>query len=488
MRTFSRIRQTNAVHAYLLLLGVCFFVWPVVMGIPSVHARFAWIALAAVCALLSAALAERVAGGLKIKIVMPSRSLVITLLATAAILVIAHYGIPPLTFSDELTISLPGITAVAKLSHLLGWPLLVLITLRSLFLFGRAPRYATLGIFLLLVIGAVIIAMKGGSTGLALRYPPLVHLMQIGATIFTGAHPALFRGPDILWTIGMLAVLWHFTPRWNVYARVAAACAIILGPLGWTYHMVLYQACGELTIALLAIFLTHAIIEKKDAPEESMLLGMTFALWMLYRPTCLPVFVTVLILLCVTKKWRSALWTGAIALPVIVAWMALSPLYTVQYNLTSSAYALGSNSHTSLLEAMVTAVKALPENFHPWILLMFAAVSILAFARGTKSECVLLGIAFLVAFASAVPQQVLAGSTFYGVARLNILLLLPFGLALGCICAEKEWWSRIVTEGAILLLVFLTPFHFLGYIQSLRAHAPDIYRTPPRRLRRVASE
>ncbi|MBI5156094.1 hypothetical protein HZA45_02340 [Candidatus Peregrinibacteria bacterium] len=474
------LRRPNQIaNAYLLLLGVSLFVWPVVMGIPSMRARLLWIVLAAGCSIISAALVAYATDGLKLRFAPPSQSLVITSLVIGAALLIANIGIPPLTFSDELTISLPGMTAVAKLSHLLGWPVLILITLLSLFLSERVSRYNTLGIFLLLSIVAVTVALKAGSTGLALRYPPLVHLMQIGSAIITGSNPVLFRFPNVLWTIGMLTVLWHFTPRWTVFARVAAACAVILGPLGWTYHMVLYQACGELTIALTAIFLTHAIIEKKEASYESAFLGMTFALWILYRPTCLPVFVAVLALLCVTKRWRSALWIAAIALPVIIAWMALSPLYTVQYNLTSSSYALGNNSHTSVVEAIATAAKALPENFHPWILLMFAAVTILALLKGTPSQRLLLGIAWIVALASSVPQQILAGSTFYGVARLNILILLPFGLALGCIAMRAAWWSRIATEAAVILLIALTPIRFLDYVQLLRSHSPDIYRTPP---------
>jgi hypothetical protein len=136
-----------------------------------------------------------------------------------------------------------------------------------------------------------------------------------------------------------------------------------------------------------------------------------------------------------------------------------------------------------MIAGVIAAVKALPENQSVTVLTMMLTASIIAFLFAKPAQKKLLAVAWFVALVNGMMQNAVINDVFYGVPRYNILLLLPFGLGfamvsdLGSGFITRNFWKGITLVG-VVILIMMTPFNFTNFTQELRAHSPDIYRTP----------
>lgn len=478
MKTHSPALAPGGLAAgYGVLLGACFFLWPVVAGIPSVPLRFAWIAGAFACAFASWRAAVRlddVRTSLVLRAV-PWKTLGVVF----AVLVAYGWFLPPLTFSDEVTIALPGFTVAHRLASPLGWvPVWTMLAVAAgavgVLMRTGSSRVAGVAIIGMALV-ACAVAATGMQSGLAMRYPPLVHVVQFLSTALASGSPWLLRVPNALWTCALIATAWITLKEWPRSARIALCLGMMLGPLGWTYRTALFQACGELTLAL---WLTLLLASRSSWTNRRVLLvGVVGALWVLYRPTGLaPVAASLLLLALLGKRheaWRAASIIG----PVALAWFALSPLYAATYSLVGDeSAAVHAGLRTPWLP-LIAALRALPMNLHPVGLAALVLSSVLALVLGNRAHRSLLGWAWCVALASSVPQQLLVGDLFTGVARMNVLVLVPLGVSIGCL-ATMRVAGKIAAASALAALLAVTPFSFARYTQHLRATSADIYRAP----------
>lgn len=465
---------------YGVLCAGLLFVWPVVAGIPGIESRLLWLSIALPLLLLSFTLLTHALKGVgRLQWQLPPWSIRGGLVVLTGVILAYTTTIPPLAFSDELTIAIPGITVAYSIAAMMGWPILIALLLLGilgfLFFLPRWSHRAVLSIIFICWLVGVGVALTGIQSGLALRYPPVMHAMQVFSTILTAGVPTLLRTPNALWTILLGLTIWTLLPRWTTTAKIGIFAALMLGPLGWTYRIALYQACAELTIGLAAALLLWQLIEQRNRREIASITGAIFGLWFLTRPTSLAALTGSICLLVLLRRWKEIRWMLAVAAPLIIAWLALSPLFTAQYHLTSSGML-----PTSLLP-LWEALLALPKNFTPLGLVVLLLPSIILFFAGSPSQRLLLFSAWCIALPPALLQHLLAGSTFYGVGRYNVLLLLPEALAIGMLLMGTLRWKQMgkwLGAFCVLLLLWITPWHFASFLQELRASSDDIYRTP----------
>lgn len=481
-------RPRTIAHAYLLLLGVLFFLWPVSAGIPGLGLRLAWISITLVLCIVSGLAFSRSLQGLEnIHITMP-RGALLGLLLFCVLLAWYGFAIPPLAFSDEATIPLPSLTLVGKATRLLTWPGLLASAAVTLIVGILALQRFSQGVIIAMLcamaLGALFLALILPQSLSMVRYPPLVHLMQSLGTLLTGGSLSLLRMQNVLWTLLLGIALWQWR-AWPSAARIAAFFAMMLGPLGWTYRLALYQACGELTLGVTSVLLLTTIIrEPKHERACGGMLGAVSALWCLERPTALAAIVSAWTLLLVLRRLKACGWTVGVSAPVIAAWLLLAPLFTASYGLESSAFA--DLAREGFLTPLLVALRSLPMNFHPLGLVVLIGAPALVLFLGRRQERRMLAIAWVLVAPAAAMQHMVAGEVFYGVGRYNVLLLLPLGLGVASLVAIGVRTSRGVIRYAglsaaiacLMLLLWITPFDFVRYTQELRASSMDIYRAP----------
>jgi hypothetical protein len=192
------------------------------------------------------------------------------------------------------------------------------------------------------------------------------------------------------------------------------------------------------------------------------------------------VIILCLLILMICKRWKDAKTVAWIALPVAASWLLLSPYYTQSYGIGTVLHRTMGTMIITNLHALKASFVALPINLHPAVIAILLVTSALTFFKGTKESRVLLGIAWLIALVNGVSQDLLLNSTTFGVARYNILLLLP--LALGCGNLLVLRLPRSTQNGAaaiaVIVMAMVTPFDFTGYAQSLRENPSTIESAP----------
>ncbi len=483
---FVQLKKPLA-NYYALLVGMGLLIWPVIAGIPTIHTRYVWIIIAALCIAASFTIMTLF---LEERIQEKSEALPwIFIVGVASCIGFYGASIPYLEFSDEILIALPAYTLVHLLIVKMGW-LPLLISSWSFFWMAkycakRMQWWQTIFCIIGMAGIASMIAGSGFQSGIALRYPPVTHLIQIVTSILSGAHPAYYRLPNALWTALLITITWKMLPHWTTWMKLALLSGIIFGPLGWTYRTVLFQACGELTIAFFAILLVAKLLTQERSDDRAaVFLGATFSAWFLYRPSSLfPIIATIALLTIFQRTRRSGLIVTGITAPVIGCWLLLSPYYTFQYN-PGGKVSLGfAGLLIKMLEGIFASIKALPMNVSWPVLIMLIITSLLSIGFGKKDQRSLLFTAWLIALVNGLMQNAIINDIYYGVARYNILLLLPLGIGLA-ICADigtskfSRWFCKLCTALSLMFLILLTPFNFSAYTQHLRSQSHDIYRTP----------
>lgn len=472
---------------YTLLLAMCFFGWPVVTGMPTIGSRLLWIPFALVCLIISVTVVKK---SLQ-ETPRPKNHLhevpwsLLIFLCLGFLLYTAT--IPPLDFSDEITMSLPGLRMISIITMNIGWPALLLILaigcMGSFLLCIRGMRKTLWGIIVLLVVLSVSLALLDIESGLAVRYPPLVHLIQTFGSGLTNDSVTLFRLPNVIWTLLLAIALWQWLPDWSKWRKGVLLLCLMTGPLGWSYRIVLMQACGEVTLGMTAAILIRNIITKEDRTEIQALagyLGMTLALWILYRPTSVAVLIPVIIALWVIRRRRAASIVSGISLPIVLTWFVLSPLYAAQYRFASRASGGVLATIQRATDVMTHATLSLPHNLHPVALFVLLFSSAIVLLAGRRHDRILLLITWGIAGAGSLSQNVLAAEMFSGVARYSILILLPLGTGIGGMLASEKRHMPMNIAGilCVALLLLITPWDFVSYAQSLRVTDRDIWRSP----------
>ncbi len=469
----------------LLLLGALFFLWPVVAGIPGVHLRLVWIAVTAGLCLLSDEMLRRsLRNAPELKLAVPT-ALPPALIAGCLALLAYGTTIPLLAFGDEITIALPALGIGWKLAHVIGWVGLFFSAAACIAAGALIATYCsrawTVVLFLLMACAAAGIAYVLPETSSLVRYPPLVNGLQLLSTIITGGSTTLLRMPNVLWTLLLAISVWQMP--WKTSAKIALIAGMTLGPLGWTYRIALFQACGEITLGLIAALLLAGLLEQKDRRGIAGLLGVIHALWFLERPTAIAALLGSIVLLWIFGRRKDSWTVAAVALPVVGAWLLLSPLYTASYGFGAAGAAAGGSVLSRILspDPFIVAAQSLPLNLHPLALAVLLLTTVLCFLRGSRPQRLLLLSAWVMAVTTAALQHPLAGDVFRGVARYNILLILPLGLGIGMLMQGirlPKGLSQLLSALALFALLVITPFDFVAYTQMLRATFKDIYHTP----------
>lgn len=380
----------------------------------------------------------------------------------------------PITFfSDEEAITIPALSLLSRIAAIAGWPAVTSVTACGIGLI--VWKYRMLRTWHVWILSGCLLAatitlgmMIDRPYALLVRFPPLIHFIQLAATALSAGTPSLFRLANAGWTIALGLVAWRLLPNWPKSARLTLAVAACLTPLGWTYHLLLFQACGEVALGLLTILLLTQLLQRPDGERLALYVGTALSAWILYRPTALALAVTTVALLFVLRR-RQAAWNIAlIAFPVGLVWVAVYATGVFQYSFLSSGSA--SERTFAIMEPLAKLLIALPEQLSLSGMLILIAGSIAVLWR-RPSERPLLLLAWLFAIVYTAMHALLTLDRWYGYGRFNILMMLPLAVCAGSLVAwahGKRWREYGTGITVIAALALQTPWNFVGFLQSSR--------------------
>lgn len=458
----------------VLLIAACFG-WPLILGIAPGAPRAAWLFIAVVLVLCSVLAARSAAK----RAAMPSvetRRPPWLAFAVPALLVAAASIFPVTFFSDEEAIALPSLLLLTRAARLVTWPglaALFALCIGSAAWFRRRLRGRHVWALLaLLCTSSVVLAfLHARPEALLIRFPPLLHLGQILATAAGLGRPALMRLGNAGWTFLLFLSCWTLLPRWPVSARIALGIAALLTPLGWTYRLLLFQACGEITLGLAAVFLLDQVIRRPDGDYLGLYPGMLLGAWILYRPTSLAIACAVIGLLALVRRRRAALDIALIALPMGALWVSVYVLGSFQYAFLSAS----SDRTFALWRPLMETLAAVPEQLG-WvgIAVLLAGSTVLALRR--PSDRVILLLAWMFGVTSTLLHQLLTVPVWYGYGRFSVLLMLPLAVTVGALAAWAAERRRAwLVLPLIALLAWTTPWPFVRFLQERRAVGTEDY-------------
>ena len=474
------------VGVYGLLLGLCFFGWPVIAGIPSGLPRIVWVFATLALTLTSFFAAFRLtknSAPLRFK-PLPWGELW-PLLVGAVFLLFILSSVSVHSFSDETHIITPALTVFHRMTRVVAWPFLLAaavflcIAVRRLplgrpsFVVGIISAFAGFS----LLIG---LAAFPAPTILAVRYPPLVHLTQFVTTLLSGGSWTFVRLPNLFWTLLLLPVLWYGTPNWSKWQRYALLGGLLFGPLAWAMRTELYQACGEMTFGLTVVLLLARLLKDEDR-GTALLLGITLVLWVLYRPTAVVVLGSVILLFVLLRRFRDALSIAFIALPPVASWLSLYPLYRYDFLLSGQGLFPAAQSSTSFFQSLVVFVGSLSLTLNPIVLVSLLVTTLVILLFGRFEERCLLFAAWLVALPPVLAQQIVLPVALQGYARYDLLLHLPLAVALGILVGftARRRAGFVLALAVIIALLFVTPWNIESFRQNVRTSSiAEIYRLP----------
>ncbi|HVW66374.1 MAG TPA: hypothetical protein VHA78_01435 [Candidatus Peribacteraceae bacterium] len=457
------------VRWYAVLLGVLCFGWPLLLGMREGPARWIWTVAACGLVMLSTAAAYRAAAHAGTVRVTPQRA-PWALFILFAIVVAWAAVFPATSFSDEAAIALPALNVLSRIAQVLSWPgILVLTLFVAAFLAWFRAKLRDVHVWILLILLAgwsiALLLLHTHANTVFVRYPPAMQLMQLFSTAVGMGSASLMRLPNAFWTLLLCIAAWFLTPSFRPSARIATALAACLTPLGWTYHLLLYQACGEITLGLVAVFLLSQIVQREDGDTLGLYAGMLFGLWILYRPTIIAVVCATAIALWILRRRRAAWDTAAVALPVGLLWVAVYAFGAFQYAFLSGT----SDRHFVLVTPILDTIAAIPDALHPVGLLILLAGSAVVFWRRAADRWPL-AIAWLFAIANTVPQQLLTIDRWYGYGRFDVFLMLPLAVCAGSLTSWAADRKRLILIAFLFaVLVCTTPFSFLSFLQRYRS-------------------
>jgi hypothetical protein len=464
------------INGYALLLGACFFIWPTSVGFEGLPMRLIWIFIALAMSLVSIIAFSKSSNQIPKFKLSPKNFPFATVLILCAVLATIVIKIPFTFFSDEAGISIPSLALLEKVAEMITWPGVILSSLVLAGLFLWACKRLSLRHILMIIAGmavfSVIIAISIPKTSiLVLRYPPLVHLLQSIGTVASAGHLDAIRLPNIIWVFLLAYGIWQITPSWNLLSRSLACIAVLLTPLGWSYHVMLYRACGEMTLGLIIVILLGRILASHEDEERlSPLVGALFALWAIYRQTSIAAFAMSMFILIIFKKRQGAFRATCIAGPIAFLMISAYVLGSFQYSFSLSGRV--SDATIPIITPVLQTAIRLPAQLHPVGIIILLLGSALVFLRCSKTIKFTLLTAWAIGITNASVQQIVVPEIWTGYGRFNVLLLLPLAIVMAGI-ASKEFAPkkiRIAIAGlATLALVLITPFDFVSYANSIRS-------------------
>lgn len=479
--------EWNIVPAYLLLAGAAFFLWPVVIGIPGVGLRLGWIGAAIALLGISAwslANACKAAGQWRVR--WKNDVSWIPVLGFLAVLAAYLIHIPPLSYSDEALISVPGLALATKTANVTGWPLLQAAGIAGLIamMFGFARwsiRGAIVTVLILAGFASAIAMLLPEQHDQMIRFPPIVHFIQFPIALLTRSSISVIRLGNLFWTALLALGIWQLTPRWGEWQRIAAFAALVLGPMGWIYHIQLYQACAEITLGFLAVLLVMRITEEEQPTVHASLLGVLLTTWILIRPTALAAAVLCVLLLLGLRRTRRALHVAGIALPIGLLWYLLSPIYTKQYgSVVGNALLNADVAEGTFVGPFVTSTLSFPSMFHPAVIALLIVGSLLIVLRGGPRERRLLLIAWVLGYGTSMAQLQITPLYATGYPRYSVLLLLPLAAVLASLFAKhlrSRECMRLLGGLGLIVLVIVTPWRTIRFLQEMRRSPATLYRS-----------
>lgn len=469
MGNFSLSPSQIVARWYGITLAVACFGWPLILGMPFGWLRVTWLAIAVFCVAVSIVLAQKFAE----KSVVPvlSADAPPWFLILAATLFIAYATRFPTTFfSDDEAIVIPPLVVAYRLAALLTWPGLTatILTLGALVLwrYKKVSSWHLWAVFLITLLSTSFIGFfYHNAETLLVRYPPMMNLTQLVSTIIGQGEPLLMRLANAGWTFVLALVVWYLLPTWKPHARLALGLVACLTPLGWSYRILLYQSSGEIVLALAIILLLSQLLSGRDG--IALYIGMTFSLWILYRPTAFALATATVLALLLLRRKRDALEVGAIALPIGILWCAVYILGAFQYDFLSSS----STRSFVVARPMFETLKALPEQLSVPGLLVLIIGSICIFWKRPHDRW-LLALAWLFSVSYTVLHQLLTIDVWYGYGRFNALLIVPLAVVTSSMVMwAKEKKCTWLTLPLIAILVAVTPWNFVSFMQGYRSDA-----------------
>lgn len=472
-------------NAYLLLMGACLYLWPNIAGIATFPSRVLWVIGSLPLFFYSAWSLHRSlkkAPALKNNLTnLPWLLLILLCLGLSFPL----FAIPLHAFTDEINIVLPSLTLAHRLARMMTWPVLqgVLILLLALSLFAclkLRPKQVALVVVFMALIAITAAWFIGQKSPLATRFPPLVNIFQMLGTIIGEGRVELARAPNMLWTILLVVGFWQFTPHWSLWSRYGGLAALLLGPMGWVYRISLYQACGEITLGIVAVLLLTDILREKKYEALAPYLGLLLSLWMLYRPTSFVVLCLSIGVLWIFHRRQAALTITKIALPIAILWIIMYPTYKYPFLLQKDILFPAAESK-SLMQPIIGFLTHLPNNFHPVAIVILLLGSLLIFLQSNNTFRIGLALAWLIGLIASGMQQLIQEPHFYGYPRFNILMLLPFAFIIAGLLSNIGFSKRlgtIIGSLSMVALLLVTPFDYVTFAHTLRRSADGIYQTP----------
>lgn len=467
MNTSARVTDWYAILLIATLLWC-----PVFLGIPNGPRRVMWVILAIVCIICSwkVARSHTICAKKSVNTMHISWLLFVVVLALA----VGVSGVFPVTFfGDEDTIALLANTLVHHLVAHAGWIGLNSLLFGStalLFVYRNRLRKWHVW-FVIFVSGAITLLTAATSTqtiGLMVRYPPIVHLAQTIATILSFGELSFLRVVNVGWTVLLGFVCWYGFPRWTWLSRLLLLITICSTPLGWSYRILLYQSCGELTLGLLVLsfFYVSKSTLKQDQQYAAML-GMILSVWILLRPTAI-IFIGISALVFLFKnEWRSAITIVGISGPIGLLWACVYVFGSFQYPFLNSS----SQRSFPVIEPLRQAALHLPEQL-TWPII-FIVTSVIAVVWYKRAEYrFLIGISWLFGISNTVLHQLLTLPQWYGYGRFSALLMIPVGITIAC-GAQALRGHRLQLVYAclcVLILWWSTPWNIVKFLQDNRQY------------------
>jgi hypothetical protein len=468
--------QQSITKGYALILGICLFLWPIVIGFQMLPLRLLWIVLALTAACISISTVQKSArSGSQIQLTKrPFPFLIIFTVCTALAIYIIH--LPIAFFSDEAGIAIPSLTLLANIASWITWPGLMLLAILIAACFvktcTRGSSHTVVFLFAAMVLFSIAVAILIPQTSsLAIRYPPFLHIMQSISTIATFGNTESIRFSNVIWVFLLALGVWYLTPSWNKQSRILAWLTVLLTPLGWSFHVLLYQACGEITIGLcIAILMGRLLACEEDEKILATLIGVLFALWILYRPTAIASLCSSIAVLLFMKHIRPAKIIALIAGPIGLLWISVYFLGSFQYNYDLSANVSAKNPLTPL-HALTETGLALPMQLHPIGIIVLLVGSFLTIQHGNILMKMTLLAAWFIGLTNTGIQQIVIPDIWTGYGRLNILMILPLSIVMATL-GSLRWGSflqrNIAISFVMIALIYSTPFDFLSYTHNLR--------------------
>lgn len=469
MGNFSLSPSQIFARWYGIVLVVACFGWPLILGMPFGWLRAAWLGIAVLCVCTSMMVTQHIAK--KSMLPVLSSDAPPWFLFLAATLFVAYASSFPTTFfGDDEAIVIPSLVVAYRLAAILTWSGLTAIVLALgalvVWRWKKVSSWHLWAVFLITLLSTSSIGFfHHNAETLLVRYPPMMNLVQLVSTIIGQGEPLLMRLANAGWTFVLALIAWYLLPTWKPHARLALGLVACLTPLGWSYRILLYQSSGEIVLALAVILLLSQLLSGRDG--ISLYIGMTFSLWILYRPTAFALATATVFALLLLRRKRDALEVGAVALPIGILWCAVYVLGAFQYDFLSSS----STRSFIVVRPMIETLKALPEQLSVPGLLMLMIGSICVFWKRPDDRW-LLALAWLFSVLYTALHQLLTIDVWYGYGRFSALLIVPLAVvASSMVMWAKEKKCTWLTLPLIAILVAVTPWNFVSFMQGYRSDA-----------------